>query len=191
MTKQAARQSLQNQLNLPQSLKDATLTPVMKNPNITLEPIGVIKNKVEQPAKESGETATSQIIIKDEFGQALSGIEEFSHIIVTYWMHQISTHQRSTMKVHPRGRSELPLFGVFATRSPMRPNPLGITTVKLIERQGNTLKVSSLDALDNTPVIDIKPYLPRYDSPSQVKTPNWVADRGANHKRGQDYRREK
>jgi tRNA-Thr(GGU) m(6)t(6)A37 methyltransferase TsaA len=64
--------------------------------------------------------------------------------------------------------------GVFATRSPARPNPIGLTTVRVLERSRNTLKVTGLDAIDGTPVLDIKPYIPGYDSPTRAKTPSWM-----------------
>ncbi|MEJ2295988.1 MAG: TrmO family methyltransferase, partial [Candidatus Lokiarchaeota archaeon] len=69
---------------------------------------------------------------------------------------------------------EMPLKGIFATRSPVRPNPICKTTVKLIERRGATLVVEGLDAIDNTPVVDIKPHIPFYDSPLNVKLADWM-----------------
>ena len=78
------------------------------------------------------------------------------------------------MKVHPRRKQSLPLVGVFATRSPARPNPIGMATVKLLECHDNVLKVIGLDAVDGTPVLDIKPYIPGYDSPNEAKTPDWI-----------------
>ena len=75
------------------------------------------------------------------------------------------------------GKPELPLVGVFATRSPHRPSPVGETTVRLLECQGNILKVEGLDAIDGTPVIDIKPYVSEFDSATNVKVPQWVTNR--------------
>jgi len=74
------------------------------------------------------------------------------------------------------GKPELPLVGRFATRSPSRPNPVGQATVKLLERHDNILKVKGLDAIDGTPVIDIKPYLPGYDSADGAKVPLWMTN---------------
>ncbi len=112
-------------------------------------------------------------MVDSSLTEALDGLEGFSHIIVLYWMHQITTTQL-TLKIHPQGRQELPLVGLFATRSPYRPNPIGKTTVRLLERRGNLLRVEGLDATDGTPVIDIKPYLPEYDSVTNAKVPPWV-----------------
>ena len=142
--------------------------------DIDLTPIGVVKNTVKEPVREDWQKVISEIIVNEELREALSRIEEFSHIIVLYWMHKVLPSQRLTMRVHPRGKQDLPLVGVFATRSPARPNPIGIATVKLLERRDNVLKVIGLDAVDGTPVLDIKPYIPSYSSPDETKVPGWI-----------------
>jgi tRNA-Thr(GGU) m(6)t(6)A37 methyltransferase TsaA len=80
------------------------------------------------------------------------------------------------LKIHPRGRQELPLLGLFATRTPNRPNPVGKAMVRLLQRRGNILRVEGLDAIDGTPVIDIKPYIPGYDSVTNAKVPPWITN---------------
>ena len=142
--------------------------------NITLAPIGVVKNTIREPGRHDSQTVVSEIVVNEDLKEALSRIEEFSHIIVLYWMHKVSPSRRLVMRVHPRGRQDLPLVGVLATRSPARPNPIGVSTVKLLERRDNVLEVMGLDAVDGTPVLDIKPYIPGYDSPAKAKTPGWV-----------------
>jgi tRNA-Thr(GGU) m(6)t(6)A37 methyltransferase TsaA len=139
-----------------------------------LTPIGFVKNNIAEPKREDWETITSDIIINEDLKEALSRIDEFSHIIVIYWMHKLPPSQRAVIKVHPKGNQNLPLVGVFASRSPARPNPIGITTVKLLERRDNVLKVTGLDAVDGTPVLDIKPYIPEQDPTSEIKTPGWL-----------------
>jgi len=74
------------------------------------------------------------------------------------------------------GRPDRPLKGLFALRTPNRPNPIGKTTVKLLERRGNVLKVEGLDALDGSPALDVKPYMPRYDAAPDAEVPSWVAN---------------
>ena len=143
---------------------------------INLTPIGFVKNSIKERGTEDCQTITSEIIIKEDLKEALSRIDEFSHIIVIYWMHKLPPSQRSTIKVHPKGNHTLPLVGVFASRSPARPNPIGITTVKLLQRRDNVLKVTGLDAIDGTPVLDIKPYIPGDDSPTEAKTPGWLTE---------------
>ena len=141
---------------------------------INLPPIGFVKNSIKEPKTEDWQTVTSEIIIDEDLKEALSRIDEFSHIIVTYWMHKVPQSQRSIRKVHPKANQNLPLVGVFASRSPARPNPIGITTVKLLERRDNVLKVIGLDAIDGTPVLDVKPYIPGNNSSTEAKTPGWV-----------------
>jgi len=141
---------------------------------MNLTPIGFVKNNVTEPKRGDWEAVTSEIIINEDLKQGLSRIDEFSHIIVIYWMHKLPPSQRSVIEVHPKGNQNLPLVGVFASRSPARPNPIGITTVKLLERRDNVLKVTGLDAIDQTPVLDIKPYIPDHDSATEIKTPSWL-----------------
>ncbi len=141
---------------------------------INLTPIGFVKNSIKEPKREDWQTVTSEIIINEDLKEALSRIDEFSHIIVIYWMHKVPPSQRSVIKVHPRANPDLPLVGVFASRSPARPNPIGITTVKLLERRDNVLKVIGLDAIDGTPVLDVKPDIPRNNSSTEATTPGWV-----------------
>jgi len=141
---------------------------------INLTPIGFVRNSIKEPGIEDWRTVTSEIIIEENLKEALSRIDEFSHIIVIYWMHKLSPSQRAIIKVHPKANQNLPLVGVFASRSPARPNPIGVTTVKLLERRDNVLKVTGLDAINGTPVLDIKPYLPGDDSSTEAKTPGWL-----------------
>jgi tRNA-Thr(GGU) m(6)t(6)A37 methyltransferase TsaA len=141
---------------------------------IGLEPIGIVRKNVEGRGERDWQNVASEIVVKDELRDALDNIEEFSHIIVLYWMHKVGQSQRSVRKVHPKGQQELPLVGVFASRSPARPNPIGMTIVKLVSRRNNILKVTGLDALDGTPVLDIKPYIPSHDADASVQTPHWI-----------------
>jgi len=106
--------------------------------------------------------------------EALDGIDGFSHILIIFYLHKVGEERRSRLKVHPQGRKELPLTGVFATRSPVRPNPIGVTVVKLLERRENVLKVLGLDAYDGTPVLDVKPYLRRDDLLKEATIPDWL-----------------
>ena len=145
--------------------------------SLELKPVGIIhspyKNMGAAPYQGYNSEEISQIEVFEEFEEGLKDIEGFSHIIVIYWTHQSNTPPPK--KVHPRGRHELPLMGVLATRSPSRPNPIGKTTARLLKHQGNILTVRGLDAIDGTPVIDIKPYIPGYDSAKRAKAPPWAA----------------
>ena len=103
--------------------------------------------------------------IYDEFEKALQGLERYKHIIILSWLHKNDTpEKRSILKVHPRGDPRNPLAGVFATRSPARPNPIALNVVKLLGIDGTMLKVEGIrDLFIGTPVVDIKPYVPRLD----------------------------
>ena len=146
-------------------------------PAISVKAIGIVRNEIKQkpPVGYEWEKVVSEIVIDSSLTEALDGLEEFSHIIVLYWMHQAASG-KAPLKVHPMRREELPLVGLFATRSPNRPNPIGKATVRLHQRQGNILRVEGLDALDGTPVIDIKPYIPGYDSAANTIVPKWITN---------------
>lgn len=136
--------------------------------------VGIVKNSIKEPKDDDWESVVSEIVINRKYQQALDQINEFSHIIVLYWMNRVTPTKRLKLKVHPKSRKELPLVGVFATRSPIRPNPIGLAIVRVLEHHENVLKVTGLDAIDGSPVLDIKPYIPGYDSPTSAKTPAWI-----------------
>jgi len=146
-------------------------------PAMTLKAIGVVKNRVRQApgVGYNWQDEISEIIIDGSLTEALDGLDGFSHIIVIWGMHQAGDTADLPLKIHPRGNKELPLMGRFATRSPHRPNPLGKATARLLQRRGNILTVKGLDAIDGTPVIDIKPYIPGYDSVADAEAPEWIA----------------
>ena len=141
-----------------------------------LNPIGFVCNEVTEKPERGFDwrQIVSEIKITPRLAEGLDSLDDFSHIIVISWMHEATEEDKMALKVHPRGRKELAPVGVFASRSPYRPNPLGKTTVQLLERQGNTLKVQGLDFINGTPVIDIKPYIPGHDSADGADTPPWV-----------------
>jgi tRNA-Thr(GGU) m(6)t(6)A37 methyltransferase TsaA len=141
-------------------------------PGITLKAIGVVRSEVKEPSRRKSKGIISEIVLDPSLTEALDNLDEFSHIIVIYWMHR--SRRPPPMKVHPGADPQRHLMGVFATRSPDRPNPIGKTTVRLLQRRDNVLKVEGLDAIDGTPVIDIKPYIPGYDSVEGAQAPSWV-----------------
>jgi tRNA-Thr(GGU) m(6)t(6)A37 methyltransferase TsaA len=145
-------------------------------PGMSLKAIGIVRNEIKQPLRHGWREIVSDIVVNSNLTEALDNLDEFSHLIVLYWMHQLPAGKQLSLKVHPMGKSELPLVGRFATRSPTRPNPVGQATVRLLERRGNILKVKGLDAIDGTLVIDIKPYIPKYDSADDAKVPPWITN---------------
>ena len=122
----------------------------------------------------AGEASTLRIY--PEFCPALLGIERHSHLIVLYWFHLRDNPQhRETLQVTPPRHEGAPLTGVFACRSPSRPNPIGVTVVRLERRDGCKLMVSGLDALEGSPIVDIKPYNPKSDSVPEAEVPSYMS----------------
>jgi tRNA-Thr(GGU) m(6)t(6)A37 methyltransferase TsaA len=158
-------------------------------PEMVLKPVGVVKSEVKEPSLVAGSgdlewhpkegqrewrTRVSQLIIDSSLDGILDGIEDFSHLLVLYWAHRVPPEGRSLLKAHPMGRKDLPLVGIFSTCSPARPNTICATVVRLIKRQENTLTVEGLDALDGSPIVDIKPYIPSYYQADNVKMADWM-----------------
>ena len=138
---------------------------------MVMKPIGYVRtNAVGDEVKDR--TRTSEIVVMPELAAALDGIDDYSHLYVLFWMHEIAEEKRLMLKVHPRGRTDLPLVGAFAVRTNLRPNPIGLTVVSLVKAKGNILTVRGLDAFNATPVLDIKPYDP-WDAAKDAKVPKW------------------
>jgi tRNA-Thr(GGU) m(6)t(6)A37 methyltransferase TsaA len=118
---------------------------------------------------------TSTLRIYPEYCPALLGIERYSHLIVLYWFHlRDNPEHRKTLQVTPPRHKGAPLTGVFACRSPSRPNPIGVTVVKLERVDGCKLIVSGLDALEGSPIVDLKPYNPDSDSVPEAEAPGYM-----------------
>ena len=118
------------------------------------------------------------IEIFERYGDALLGLKQFSHVIVIWWFHENDTpEKRGTLRVHPMGNQAILLTGVFATRSPQRPNPIAISVCKLMSEERNHLHIDGIDARNGTPVIDVKPYIPESDSIPEAEVPRWVGER--------------
>lgn len=141
---------------------------------ITIEPIGKVRNPIRKKKREGWESVVSDVILEPKYEEALEGIEEYSHLIILFWLSRVhSWAKRRLFKIHPKSRADLPLVGVFSTRTQYRPNPIGLTVVKLLKRSRNVLRVKGLDALHGTPIIDVKPISPRTDFPSPSRVPEW------------------
>ena len=133
------------------------------NNTITLSPIGVVKNqfKTNTPPEEL-RLESAQIIVKPELQPGLMGLEAGMDILVLFYLHQIKPDEIE-LQLHPRHNPANPLRGVFATRTQFRPNPVGASVARIETIEDNLITVTGLDALDNTPVLDIKPYTPYFD----------------------------
>lgn len=142
-----------------------------KNGTIKIKPLGKAKNGVKKPMLPGWKDVVTDIVIDKRFSKGLDGLEKYSHIIVVYFLDK---EKECHLKHHPQGKSNVPYVGIFACRCPQRPNPLAISTVRLLKRKDNVLKVKGLDILDGTPILDIKPYTPQYDLVKDAEIPSWV-----------------
>jgi tRNA-Thr(GGU) m(6)t(6)A37 methyltransferase TsaA len=137
-----------------------------------IRPIGIVEspyiNPEKVPIQASRSTARGKLIIAKEYVDGLTDLDGFSHITILYRFHK-STDEPLMVKPF---LDDVPR-GVFATRSPRRPNRIGISTVKLISHKGNVLDVEGLDVLDGTPILDIKPYVPQFDDKA-VTSIGWL-----------------
>ena len=120
----------------------------------------------------------ASIRILEKYAPALKGLEEWSHVNVLYWFDRNDTPQkRSMLQVHPRGDASNPLTGVFACRAPVRPNLIALSVCKIKSVEGCVVGIESIDAMDGTPVLDLKPFAP-VDAPANgVKVPAWAGNR--------------
>jgi tRNA (adenine37-N6)-methyltransferase len=139
--------------------------------DFNLSPIGCVKNDVHDIRFDGWKNLVSRLVINERYAEALEGLEEFSHLFVICRLHLPG---KLLLKRHPRDRQDLPVVGIFATRSQLRPNRLGLHLVRLLEKRENELLVAGLDAVDGTPLIDIKPYIPQQDVVMHAKVPPWV-----------------
>ena len=140
---------------------------------ISLKAIGRVHNSVGKIKREGWESVVSEVILDKKFEGALEGVEDYSHLLILFWLSRVRKAGRKMKKIHPKSRQDLPLVGVFATRTQYRPNPIGLTLVKLLGRKKNVLKVRGLDALNGTPVIDIKPISPYHEFLKRTRVPKW------------------
>lgn len=140
-----------------------------------MHPIGVIHSpftdKAQTPIQASRSQARGSVVVYPEFADGLKDIEAFSHIYLLYAFHNSSGY---SLQVKPfLDDSE---HGLFATRYPYRPNPIGISIIRLFSREGNLLTIEGVDVLDGTPLLDIKPYIPDFDLRTDVRT-GWYETR--------------
>lgn len=137
-------------------------------------PIGTVENSVNEKFDRGWGDVVSDIMINEELVPGLKGLDTFSHIIVITQLHEADFAVDKHLLRKPQGRTDMPMVGIFAQRAKNRPNPIGITAVELLRVEGNTVRVIGLDAINGTPVLDIKPYYPQYDQRVDAKVPGWV-----------------
>ncbi len=138
--------------------------------NLKLRPIGRVFTDASREELRHG-CAISKIVINQRYARGLEGLQQYSHLYVLFWLHETAKTNK-TLKVHPRGRADIRKVGVFATRSPQRPNPIGLTLVRLLRKRGRVLTVRGLDAYEGSPILDIKP-CDNWDQVRRPKVPEW------------------
>lgn len=147
-------------------------------PSVTVEPIGVVRNDIPVPQAYDFDwgQVESRIVVRPELADGLLGLDGYSHILVLFWPHLVPDDIRgSKPQLHPLDDERNSLQGILATRSQIRFNPVLVTAARLVAVKRNVVRVSGLDAVNGSPVIDIKPYISYFDSVPEATTPAWLA----------------
>jgi tRNA-Thr(GGU) m(6)t(6)A37 methyltransferase TsaA len=142
--------------------------------DIVLEPIGTVESPVRERRDESWGAVEATIRVRADYRAGLRGLESFSHALIVTYLHEARFEAARHLVRRPRGLAEMPAVGIFAQRAKDRPNPLGVTAVRIVRVLDGALVVRGLDAIDGTPVLDIKPYYPVFDRVDGATVPSWV-----------------
>ena len=143
--------------------------------NIILSPIGYVKNNIEIKKDDSWGKDTSVITLNDEYKGGLLGLNEFSHCIILFYLNKTRYDSQKHLQRRPRNIADMPLTGIFAQRGKDRPNQIGMTSVKIVSVSEKELTVQGLDAIDGTPVIDIKPVFKEFLPREKIIQPEWTS----------------
>lgn len=145
--------------------------------NITLQPIAFVTNNRKEAEDDNwGEVLSEIKLVENIIPESLQGIEAFSHLEIIFYMNQVADEKATAKVRNPRNNPDLPLVGTFAQRNKSRPNKLGLTTVEFVKREGNTLTVRKLDAINGTPILDIKPVMQEFEPQTPIRQPNWTKE---------------
>ena len=146
--------------------------------SISLQPIGVVRSSVHDPVDNiwGGLISTIELDPQRVAPDATLGLAEFSHVQILFHLHKVREEDVRFGKRHPRGNADWPEVGIFAQRAKMRPNRIGLSTCRLVAVNGLQLTVESLDAIDGTPVIDVKPYMIEFGPMGEVHQPRWATE---------------
>lgn len=143
---------------------------------IKLRTIATVKNTRTEPIDDNWETITADIELADDIPtEAFDNISDFSHLEIIYYFDKVKKED-IVFSGRPRGNPNYPLVGIFGQRKKDRPNTIGLATVELLEHNGRTIKVKFLDAINGTPVLDIKPVFKEFRPTTEIIQPVWVAD---------------
>jgi tRNA-Thr(GGU) m(6)t(6)A37 methyltransferase TsaA len=141
---------------------------------ITLTPIGYVRSRRKNLGDDNWGSVSSEIRLVESFPEeSLEGIETFSHAEVIFYFDQVADEREFPLSRRPRGNKDWPEVGIFAQRNKDRPNHIGLTVVSIVKRQGGSVFVKGLDAVDGTPVLDIKPVFVEFLPRETIHQPEW------------------
>ena len=144
---------------------------------IELHPIAFVNSSRKIMEDDNWGNVISEIVLTDEYTEeSLQGIESFSHVEIVFYFDKVSDSEINVNARHPRNNPQFPLVGIYAQRGKNRPNKIGLCIAKIIERKGKRLIVKGLDAIDNTPILDIKPVMNEFLPTEKVCQPQWATD---------------
>lgn len=144
---------------------------------VTLTPIGVVHSTRKGPVDDDWDKERMTIELDARYpAEALAGLEAFSHAEIVFLMNQVPDDKIETAARRPRNNPDWPRIGIFAQRGKNRPNRIGLTVVSVLKVEGRTLHVKGLDAVDETPVLDIKPWVVEFGPRGTVKQPEWITE---------------
>ena len=146
----------------------------MAEKEYVLRPIGEVKSPVKDPVDEGWGTIESLILVEEELRDGLRGLAEFSHVLVVTLLHGAHFEPERHLVRRPRGLADMPELGIFAQRAKDRPNPIGVTVCPIVQVNADGVVVTGLDAIDGTPILDLKPYFPVFDTAPNARVPEWV-----------------
>ncbi len=150
--------------------------------SINLQAVAFVKNTRTQVEDDQWGTVLSEIALAEHIPtEAFEGITDFSHLHILFYMDKVSEKKAVAQYRHPRNNKDFPKVGTFAQRNKSRPNKIGLTTVTLVERNGRSITVRHLDAIDGTPVLDIKPVMREFQPKGTIQQPDWATEIMANY----------
>lgn len=147
---------------------------------IEMTPIGTVRSPRAELIDDDWGDVVSTIDV-DLGPEALAGLDGFSHLEVVFWFHGVPDDEIETGARHPRGRTDWPLVGIFAQRGKGRPNRIGLSRCRILSVDGTTITVEGLDAVDGTPVLDLKPWMREFGPRGDVRQPDWATELMANY----------
>ena len=145
--------------------------------SFTIKPIAYVKNARQEIEDDHWGTVISEIELVEEVSElALSGISDFSHLEIIFYFDKVSDDNIQYHARHPRNNPSYPKVGIFSQRGKNRPNKIGLTSVELLNHNERTITVKGLDAINGTPIIDIKPIMKEFLPKGEIKQPNWSTE---------------